>query len=273
MSCSTASRTPGHRLDRTPSQQVELMVEALEPGAPGDHPALRYSVLVCGDRPFHGVLLIGGQARLDHAQVVDEYGVSSADTTAAGTLRVDDLSDVTIGQSAASWDLGAAQLIHIAIDQPTSCVPSASPEQPVQAGSVEIVAGLARAPVQRTATFHGLVGPRSSQVWPLVGGFPIVPTGDLGEFREVRGISGSWMVPPSLHEKVSIGSLAARVSVDLALPPPTDTTSLTWNSARPLSPAVRLTDVDAMAAWQRYLVAAGICLGIGGSLDRDGHAV
>jgi hypothetical protein len=100
-------------------QQVELMAEAIEPGAPGDRPGLKYSVLVCGDRPFHGVLLIGGQARLDHALVVDEYGVSSADATAAWTtLRVDDLPDVTIGQGTASWDLGAVQLVHIAIDQP-----------------------------------------------------------------------------------------------------------------------------------------------------------
>jgi hypothetical protein len=249
-------------------QQVELMAEAIEPGAPGDRPGLKYSVLVCGDRPFHGVLLIGGQARLDHALVVDEYGVSSADATAAWTtLRVDDLPDVTIGQGTASWDLGAVQLVHIAIDQPISpCVPSASPEQPLQAGTVEMVGGLARAPVQRTATFLGLTGPRSSQVWPLVGGFPSVPANDGGEFRGVRGLSGSWIVPPALHKKVSIGSLAARVSVDLALPPPTDTTGLTWNSALPLRPAVRLTNVDAMAAWQQGLVTAGISLGIGGSL-------
>lgn len=76
------------------------------------------------------------------------------------------------------------QLLQVAIDQPTPCVGAASPEQPFQAGTPEVVDGLARAPVQRTATtFFGLSDPRSSQVWPLVGGLPDVSHNDLGEFR------------------------------------------------------------------------------------------
>jgi hypothetical protein len=247
-------------------EQVELSVEALYPGAPGDHPALKYTVLACGDRPFHGVLLIGGQARLDHAVVVDQLGVSSADTTAAVAPRLDDLPDITIEQDAASWDLGPAQLLHVAIDQLTPCTRAASAEQPLQLGTGEMVGGLARAPVQRTARYFGLSGPRSSQVWPLVGRFPEVSPNDLGEFHGIRGLSGPWMVPPTLHNKVSIGSLAARVSLDLAVPPLTDTSDLVWNSFSPLRPAVRLTNVDVMAAWQQRLVVAGIFLGIGGSL-------
>jgi CRISPR-associated exonuclease Cas4 len=53
-------------------EQVELRVEALEPGALGEHPALRYTILACGNRPFEGVLLIGGQARLDHAKALGQ---------------------------------------------------------------------------------------------------------------------------------------------------------------------------------------------------------
>jgi len=205
-------------------------------------------VLVCGDRPFHGVLLIGGQARLDHAMVVDQRGVSSADMTVAGAPRLDDLPNITIGQDTASWDLGPAQLLHVTIDQLTPCARAASAEQPLQAGTGEMVGGLARAPVQRPARYFGLSGPRSSQVWPLVGRFPEVSPNVLGEFRGIRGLSGSWMVPPTLHNQVSIGSLAARVSLDLAVPPLTDTSRLVWNSFFPLRPAVRLTDVDVMAA-------------------------
>lgn len=247
-------------------EQVEISVEALQPGAPGDHPALKYTVLVCGDRPFRGVLLIGGQARLDHAVVVDARGVSSADTTVAGAPRLDDLPNITIGQGAASWDLGPVQLLRVAIDQLIPCARAASSEQPLQVGTGEMVGGLARAPVQRTARFFGLSGPRSSQVWPLVGRFPEASPNALGDFRGVRGLSGSWIVPPTLHNRVSIGSLAARASLDLAVPPLTDTSRLVWNSFLPLRPTVRLTDVDEMAAWQQRLVVAGIFLGIGGSL-------
>lgn len=247
-------------------EQVEISADALTPGAPGDHPELKYTVLVCGDRPFHGVLLIGGQARLDQALVVDEHGISSADTTVAGAPRLEDLPNVTIGQGSASWDLGSVQLFHVAIDQMTPCTRAASPERSLQTGVVEMVGGFARAPVQRTATSFGLSGPRSSQVWPLIGGLPDVLPGDGGVFRGLRGLSGSWIIPSTLHKKISIGSLAARVSVDLATPPLTDTSQLVWNSFLPLRPALRLTDVDVMAAWQQRLVAAGICLGIGGSL-------
>jgi hypothetical protein len=247
-------------------EQVEISVEALQPGAPGDHPALKYTVLVCGDRPFRGVLLIGGQARLDHPVVVDARRVSSADTTIVGAPRLDDLPNITIGQDATSWDLGPVQLLHVAIDQLTPCTGAASSEQPLQAGTGEMVGGLARAPVQRPARYFGLFGPRSSQVWPLVGRFPGVSPDILGEFRRIRGLSGSWMVPPTLHNQVSIGSLAARVSLDLAVPPLTDTSRLVWNSFSPLRPAVRLTDTEVMAAWQQGLVVAGIFLGIGGSL-------
>ncbi len=247
-------------------EQVEILAEPLWPGAPGDHPELKYTVLVCGDRPFHGVLLIGGQARLDQALVVNEHWVSSDDTTVAGAPRLDDLPNVTIGQGATSWDLGPVQLLHVSIDQLTPCARAASPEQSLQTGTVEMVGGFARAPVQRTATAFGLSGPRSSQVWPLIGGIPDMLPGDGGVFRGLRGLSGSWVIPPTLHKKVSIGSLAARVSVDLAAPSLTDTSELVWNSSLPLRPALRLTDVDVMAAWQQRLVAAGIGLGIGGSL-------
>ena len=45
-----------------------------------------------------------------------------------------------------------------------------------------------------------------------------------------------------------------------------DNLSLTWNSLQPLRPSARLTNIDSMAIWQQWLVAAGIGLGIGGSL-------
>ncbi len=249
-----------------PPEQVELRVDALEPGAPGYHPTLKYTVLACGDRPFQGVLLIGGQARLDRAEVEGERVFSgSSGSHRAVDLQLEDLSNVIIGQGADSWDLGAVQLLRVSIDAPTRCM-SASSDQGLQLGTGNFVTGVARGPVQHTATFLGLPGPRSSQVWPLVGGFPGVAGGNLGEFQGIHGLSGAWMVPPGLHKKVSVGDLAVRASVEGAVPPLADTSQLRWNSYRPLQPALRLSDADAMAALQQGLVAAGIGLGIGGSL-------
>jgi hypothetical protein len=254
-------------IDEALPEQAQLMVDAVEPGAPGDHPELRYTVLACGDRPFHGILLIGGQARLDRTLVMDQHGVvSSADMTVAGAPHVQDLADVVISQGPESWDLGAVQMILITIDQLIPCVSRASADQSLQAGTGNMVDGFARAPVQRTALFFGLGGPRSSLVFPLVGGLPGVPPNDLGEFVGLRGLSGGWIEPPTLHKKVSVGSPTARASVDLSLPALTDSTGLAWNSALPLRPALRLTNIDAMATWQEILVAASISLGIGGSL-------
>jgi hypothetical protein len=45
----------------------------VEPTVPGDHPAINYSVLACGDHPFRGVLLLGGQAQLDTPVALDQY--------------------------------------------------------------------------------------------------------------------------------------------------------------------------------------------------------
>jgi hypothetical protein len=246
-------------------EQIELRVDALEPGAPGDHPALGYTILVCGDRPFQGVLLIGGQARLDRTEVADEHVFPGTDTRGDVDLQLENLSNVTIGQGANSWDLGAVQLLRVSIDALVPCV-SASSDRGLQVGTSNSVAGVAKGPVQHTGAFLGLPGPRSSQVWPLVGGFPGVASKNYGEFQGIHGLSGAWIVPPGLHKRVSVGSLAARATVEVAVPPLADTSQITWNSYERLQPALRLSDSDAMAALQQGLVAAGIGLGIGGSV-------
>lgn len=247
-------------------EQMQVMADAVEPGAPGKHPALRYAVLACGNRPFHGILLIGGQARLDHAVVMDEHGDSSVAPTATGLPEMRDIPDVVLGQEPRTWHLGAVQMVPITIDQLSPCAPPTSADQRLQTGTGDTISGFARAPIQRTAQFAWVPGPRSSLVWPLVGGLPGIPPGDLGEFHGIRGLSGDWSEPPTLRKEVSAGSPAARVSVDLALPALADATRVAWDSALPLRPSLRITDVDAMATWQQWLVIAAIGLGIGGSL-------
>jgi hypothetical protein len=70
-----------------------------------------------------------------------------------------------------SWDPGPVQLLNLTINPMLPCVPTASPNDPLSVTTGYVVVGAARAPVERKATFLGLLGPRSSQVWPLAGAF------------------------------------------------------------------------------------------------------
>src|SRR5688572_3710281 len=55
--------------DETGPEQLVLWARLAGADVAGDRPLLEYSLLVCGSRPFRGVLLLGGQARLDQPVV------------------------------------------------------------------------------------------------------------------------------------------------------------------------------------------------------------
>jgi hypothetical protein len=84
-------------------EQVELMVLAGVPGAPGSHPELGYMVAVSGDHPFDGVLVAGGDARLRDVRVV--AGPTSESPS------VVDVPDLTLSQAGPVL-MGPAQVLH-----------------------------------------------------------------------------------------------------------------------------------------------------------------
>lgn len=239
--------------------QVELMILAGVPGAPGSHPELGYMVAVCGDHPFDGVLIAGGDARLRHVRVV--AGATSPRPS------VVDVPDLTLVQ-AGPVPQGPAQVLHLSFTDIPSCTApfASSPPYPEFTGAAEMESGLAMAPVRSDSGVLWWTGPRSSQDWPLVGTFPGFPAGDAGVFTGAAGLSGEWSRPIPEYVRVEAGGLAARASVDEAQPQPESTTGLHWRGVLPLQPTARVTDVDAMSGWQQSQVAAGIGLGIGGSL-------
>jgi hypothetical protein len=241
--------------DRPFPEQLELRVVAVEPGAPGEHPYLRYSLLACGTRAFDGVLLIGGQARLAD---VDVLGPTLSDRS-----LVSELSDVKLVQGDASWDFGRTQILPVKIGTFGPCVSQAGEDF---AGTGYTLTGRAQAAIQHLALFLGNDTPRQSLVWPLVGGFPGVPATNLGDFHGGHELSGDWVIPPTLHKQVGAGSVAARTAVEGAVPPLQDSSLVTWSSGHPLQPSVRVMNVDRMASAQQALTNSGIGLGIGGSL-------
>jgi hypothetical protein len=248
------------------SGEILLRAEPAVPGAPGDHPAVIYSVLACGDHPFRGVLLLGGQARLDTPVVRDQHMISSADRVPTAP-HVTAVPDLTLGLVGTVWRLGPAQEIPIVIDQPTPCLGPAGADQPFMGGTVgATVSGFAQGSIQRTGSVCGINGPHTSQVWPLIGGFPTSLPGIVGLFTGINGLQGTWSVPAVLHKQVSGGSLTARTTVDVAIPPLSDTSKVVWDSATPIRATVRVTNIDDVNWWQNWLIGSGILLGIGASL-------
>jgi len=183
--------------------EILLRAEAAEPGAPGGHPSLVYSVLACGDQPFRGLILLGGQARLDTIVVSNEHMVTSTDQapTAAHVTAVPDLA---LGFGGEVWHLGPVQEIPIVVDQPTPCLGATGADQQFMDGTGTTVSGLAQGPIQRTGSFWRINGPHTSQVWPLIGGFPTALPGALGLFTGVDGLQGTWSIPAVLREPLSM---------------------------------------------------------------------
>jgi hypothetical protein len=250
---------------RFSQDQVKLIAAPLVPGGPGQQPALSYQVDVCGNQSFSGVLVIGGDARLSHLQGFPALGART--TSEQSSLQ--DLPDLRFFDEggAGPLDLGPVQAIRITMPSPVKCASAYSAQQPPPfLGQAQVITGQAAASVERQWRLGWWAGPRSSQSWPLIGGLPGVSVHDLGEFLTLDGLHGAWMPFTQQYFAVSVGGLQSRASVDEARPTPSSSTDLDWNSTQPFQPFAVVTNTTSMSTWQDWLVAAGIFLGVGGSL-------
>lgn len=242
------------------SDRVALILTPAVPGAPGGHPELGFTVVVCGSRPFHGDLLIGGDAQLSGLHVPGPLAFDATQAVVSSTpdLVIDDEGTGRV------LDLGAAQVVTLNLATIEPCVTS-SPSDGVFGSAIQL-AGNAGAAIQRHWTLAWWSAPRQSEAWPLLGSFPGSSASDLGTFIGIRGISGSWIRPVQSRFEVHVGGLTAKTSVDVAVPASTDPTGLGWAMTAPFQATARLTDSDAISRWQQLLVAASIALGLGGGL-------
>lgn len=127
------------------------------------------------------------------------------------------------------------------------------------------VTGFLREPVRHRTGLLGMNGPRQSQSWPLIGRVPVVPSAELGAFN-ISDIKGSWMRPVTFASGVSVGSLDRSAQLEASRPETETSEELSWLSRAPMAPSARLINLDSQERWQNMLVAAGVGLGIGGSL-------
>jgi hypothetical protein len=249
------------------AQQHRIWLE-LMPVRPGDtsrHPLIVYNVIVCGDKPFQGAILLGGSARLTDAQVLVPRLTSSGvvpDWQAAETrmgggsfLPVDSPFAVRV----------EAQVIRFTVTPIQKCLPA---EQigDLASGTPFTLRGRLAAPIAWQSHYGPWKGPRYRQAWPSVGWLPGVATNFLGEFRDPPGLEGSWSRPRNIVYTVQAGTLGPRLDVELARPETESAEALTWRSPRPITPIAKYLDADALAAWQQRLVLVGILFGIGASV-------
>jgi hypothetical protein len=239
-------------------REVLLSAEVSQPTVEDERPQLTYSVVACGSRPFQGMLVLGGNAR-----------VTDARPSPPNRLEIVEVSDFAIQDPVTGSDieLGDVQVLEIDLRDLPACLPRSSLAEDDMsfAGVAEGVVGFAQAPIERTWQLGWWAGPRTTQTWPLVGTFPGVPVSVRGVFEGARGLTGSWTIPTERFQ-VSGGGVSPSSDIDVARPDLESDTHLSWTSLVPFSPTARLTDVEAMSAWQQGLVAATIALGIGGSL-------
>jgi hypothetical protein len=166
-------------------------------------------------------------------------------------------------------NLGAVQLVRISLPdvRPCPAIPGSQPPGILPGGSDEAIIGLTHGPVQQSwaGPWDLWHGPRARQAWPLTGAFPGVPTGVLGNFVAIRGLSGSWTRPVEEYAQVSAADVPVTWSID-STTPASGPYPLTWQGRTPVSPVAQLTDSPSLALLQDWLVIFAVGLGIAGSM-------
>ena len=253
--------------DGSSKSRVFLRMAPLEPGGYGDHPPVEYNVAACGPRDFDGVLVLAGDARLRlpdrvlNSRSPDQEG-SVRLVTGLSTLTITDLG----GDRAAI--VAGVQVLRVKLPAIPCRVPFyRRSDAPPFIGSPMMVRGPLEGRTMREgfAPFgHRPV--RQAQSWPPLGRAPMFGPSILGGFLLNPRLPGVWMRPLQAYYGIDVGVLDGKASVDLARPQPTSTESLAWTSSIPFAAKARVTNNDNLSWWQTWSLAAGIGLGIGGSI-------
>jgi hypothetical protein len=249
---------------------IGLVLQPVSPGGAGSHPLVQVDVLVCGTEPFHGVLLLGGAARLGDPKVLKPDPFRGAMTSASVSPRavVGPLLDLARGMNV---PITGAQAFAISFDQLAPCVAppadTASAQPLAIAGTPFSLVGQLGAPVLRRDSIWHLQSPRQDQVWPISGAFSEQLQNDLGEFEGPPSLPGRWIRPPSMRIEVRVGSLNPGAEVEFTRPQSVATgESLDWTSSVPMAPVAQLLDTQSVTRWQDILAVATILLAVGASI-------
>ena len=246
---------------------VTLQVEALTPGGAGAHPLVEIQVLACGTVPFHGILLLGGAARL-----IDPRLVIFPTPTTAGALgpvfKPRTIGGPLVSLTQSVLPVADAQAIPVTIDKLATCPPTVGAglqaADPIF-GTPFALIGRFGEPVLRTYRVGPLEGPHEGQTWPLLGAFSDSLRGE-SQFIGPVSMAGEWNRPIPLRIGVDVaGTLTPRAELSSARPSSSSAEGLEWRSLEPMEPVARLFNADALARWQAWLALTTIALAVGAS--------
>jgi len=232
------------------SGRVALRVSALQPGAPGDAPAVQILVTVCGMDNRKLLLLLANNARLDEGRIMHAAGELT--TEAYDALVISDAA----GQASARADVAALLL---KLDSTMACIEGLPPHEVVL-----IVEGRLRAPVGHEASLLGLRAARYSQAWPALGSPPGIPAQSAGAFS-IEPFEGIWERPQT-DFSLFVGELPLSVLIESADPQITDARNLAWDSLRPFEAKTSLVDMRRLSWLQSATTVMAILFGLLGSV-------
>lgn len=251
------------------ASRVSLTLSAAEPGAYGENPRVRYVLSACGPRPFDGILLTGGDARLKGAIIrgPSELTVGGTQPKRQRPLSVPDLK-IHSHALGASYSLGQVDAVRVRLPASPCRIPFRPNDRTqVFVGPAVVVEGRLRSPVHRASySPMGFRAVRQTHEWPSVGVLPLTADNNLGLFEFGGKLVGRWSRPARAYFRVTVGALNTKASVDFSRPAVSKDGSLEWSESRPFTPTARLTNADNAAFWQSLLLGASIWFALGGSV-------
>lgn len=248
--------------------RVFLTMTPSTPGGYGAHPVVEYGITVCGKEAFDGVLVLAGNARIR----VPDPGTQpvSPESSPGSVFLVPDVTHLVVEDAASGGAADVAPVQVFRIHSPsTPCHTAYDPKStPIWEGRTIGVGGPLEGPTvhQGFAPF-GLWPVRQAQSWPYLGQVPVFDPIDHGAFRLGDRLPGPWFRPAQSYYGVNLGLLDGKALVDFSRPEATNgLEALAWAGSKPFAAKARVTNVDNLNHWQFVSTAAGIWLGIGGSI-------
>jgi hypothetical protein len=225
--------------------RVWFQVWTAKAGDLSSKPLVIINIVVCGDSPFRGAVLLGGDARLSTPQMMgikaSPQGVAYSWEAASSYPSHGSLSPT----ASSSYPAIEAQVLPIYTIPITKCLPRNIVGDKAS-GTPIVLRGRLHAPLTRRSGYGPWNGPNYQLAWPSIGQLPGIAGNQLGAFSNPLGLHGLWFRPQSTYYRVEAGRPGPRIQVDLTRPSSDTGNDLTWQSQEPITPIARYVDTQSL---------------------------
>jgi hypothetical protein len=289
-------------LDWPRENQIYLRLRTNEDDRLSRTPEVNYDILACGTKPFTAALMLGGDARVNKAELSSQPQENP--TTNAPPLTVKKRIETR------DDDSGADVQVLLLEGKPTASCP------PLSGGSVLTrvpppgarlsgyrsfrLHGHLQAPIVHRYSMLGVKGASEWQAWPTIGDLKLraspsdpdylvepftwyLPAPKVGTAPVDKETSGHWTLPegtwfssfgrqgiasykrtiaPDLADGIDAWVFDLESRIDVARPQPIVGSTLTWDLDYPAAPVLKITNTDRLAYLQGLQVRVSFFLGI-----------